>query len=134
MALSRLFDVKNENVLIAALMHDLIEDTLTDYDDIEREFGKEVAEWVGLLSKDKRLPKEKREAAYIRQMTEGPIEVQLIKLADIYDNILDSRSFRPPSFAKVLKQAQDYIDKLPKKQDPALQKAVKAVEGLIDLG
>src|SRR5689334_23515001 len=50
------FDVADETALTAALLHDLIEDTKTDYDDLFEEFGRDVADAVAALSKDSRLP------------------------------------------------------------------------------
>ena len=51
-----LFGVDDPNVLMAALLHDTIEDTTTDFDDVAEEFGPDVAAWTGALSKDSRLP------------------------------------------------------------------------------
>src|SRR5437588_3817791 len=51
-----LFGVEASEVLTAAVLHDTIEDTTTDRDDLAEQFGETVAGWVALLSKDKRLP------------------------------------------------------------------------------
>src|SRR5271163_480939 len=48
------FGVDDETALTAALLHDTIEDTATDFDDIEKEFGAEVAQSVKFLTKDMR--------------------------------------------------------------------------------
>ena len=49
-----IFAIDDPYVLAAAVLHDTIEDTTTDFDDLEKHFGREVAEWVAALSKDKR--------------------------------------------------------------------------------
>jgi len=85
-----LFNVDDEEILAAALLHDTIEDTTTDYDEIEALFSNKVADIVGALTKDMRLPKKLREQAYDRQLAEGPWEAKLIKLADVLDNITDA--------------------------------------------
>lgn len=85
-----MFEVGDEEVLAAALLHDTIEDTNTDYDDVKELFGERVADLVGALTKDMRLPKHVRERAYDQQLAEGPWEARLIKLADVIDNITDS--------------------------------------------
>src|SRR5437660_12911865 len=54
------FGVDDPAVLTAAVLHDAVEDTTTDFDDLAEEFGPEVAGWVALLSKDKRLPEPRR--------------------------------------------------------------------------
>src|SRR5712672_2578769 len=62
--LRHVFGIADERILTAAVLHDTIEDTTTDFDDIEKQFGSEIAGWVALLSKDKRLPDPQREAVY----------------------------------------------------------------------
>ena len=57
-----LTDLKLDDATIAAaVLHDTVEDTTTDFDDLAERFGARVAGWVALLTKDKRLPDERRE-------------------------------------------------------------------------
>ena len=86
------FNCADEVVLAAALLHDVIEDTLADYDDLLHHFGPEVADIVAALSKDPRLIESKREPAYDAQLAAGPWEARLIKLADVYDNLSDAQT------------------------------------------
>jgi (p)ppGpp synthase/HD superfamily hydrolase len=86
-----LFGVSDETALAAALLHDLIEDTTTYYDDLRGMFGKPVADAVAALTKDARLPEDEREAAYDRQLTLASWQARLVKLADVYDNFCDAR-------------------------------------------
>jgi len=44
------FGIADPQVLIAAVLHDTVEDTTTDHDDVAEHFGKEVADWVARLS------------------------------------------------------------------------------------
>jgi len=85
-----MFDVSDEEVLAAALLHDTIEDTNTDYEDVMEVFGERVADMVSTLTKDMRLPENLREVEYDRQLAEGPWEARLIKIADVLDNITDA--------------------------------------------
>jgi guanosine-3',5'-bis(diphosphate) 3'-pyrophosphohydrolase len=91
LTLSNLFHVDDPVVLAAALLHDVIEDTTGDFDDIETICGTEVALLVAALTKDSRLREEDRELAYQKQMELADWRVRLIKLADIYDNLCDAR-------------------------------------------
>src|SRR4051812_29269054 len=50
------------NVYIAALLHDIVEDTPVTMADVEQRFGSDVAGLVAELTDDKSLPKEKRKA------------------------------------------------------------------------
>lgn len=84
------FECEDEVALLAAALHDTIEDTPADFDDIERRFGAEVARCVAVLSKNMLLPEAEREPDYDRRLAEGPWQGRLVKLADVYDNLVDS--------------------------------------------
>jgi guanosine-3',5'-bis(diphosphate) 3'-pyrophosphohydrolase len=47
----QVFGFDDPKVLAAALLHDTIEDTTTDCDDLTDEFGPDVARWVGAMSR-----------------------------------------------------------------------------------
>ena len=92
--LSHLFGVEDEDVLTAALLHDTLEDTATDYDEIAAQFGAKVADYVVLLTKNVMLPKKAREEDYMQRLTDAPEPVMIAKMADLYDNLSD-RIFSP---------------------------------------
>jgi (p)ppGpp synthase/HD superfamily hydrolase len=89
------FGIDDPQVLTAAALHDTIEDTTVDRDELIEEFGERVAKIVATLSKDKRLPEDQRERIYFDGLAEAPVEVKLCKLADIIDNLIDSQACRP---------------------------------------
>ncbi|QIE56102.1 bifunctional (p)ppGpp synthetase/guanosine-3',5'-bis(diphosphate) 3'-pyrophosphohydrolase [Pikeienuella piscinae] len=80
-------DDERFNVLATALLHDSIEDTAADYEDIEHVSNRQVADWVKLLSEDKRKPKIIRRREYLEVLGASCSVVQAIKLADIYSNV-----------------------------------------------
>ena len=86
------FGCTDDKVLAAALLHDVIEDTDTDYDDLLKRFGPEVADLVAAMTKDMRLVESQREPAYDAQLADGPWEARMIKLADVYDNLSDAET------------------------------------------
>lgn len=73
----------------SAILHDTIEDTSTDYEDIESRFGSDVAACVSCLTKNMALPESTREKEYTSRLAEGPWQARLVKLADCYDNLCD---------------------------------------------
>ncbi len=83
------FGCENEIALLSAVLHDTIEDTPTDYDDIERRFGEETARCVATLTKNMLLREEDRERDYDQRLAGGPWQARLVKLADVYDNLVD---------------------------------------------
>lgn len=90
MTVRHVFGCDDGIALAAALLHDVIEDTTTDYDALARRFGDELATVVATVSKDPRLPEPRREQAFYAQIAAGPWRAQLVKLADGYDNLSDA--------------------------------------------
>jgi (p)ppGpp synthase/HD superfamily hydrolase len=87
--------IRNENTLIAAVLHDTVEDTDTTLEEIEELFGKIVAEYVAEVSDDKSLPKAKRKRLQVEHAKHASIAAKMIKLADKYHN-LESLIKDPP--------------------------------------
>ena len=106
------FGVADANVLMAALLHDTIEDTTTDFDNLEEKFGRETAEWVAILTKDKRLQEKKREKAYAEGLKNAPWQVKVCKLADVLDNMMDAAHMPTEKRARTLKHARRYLEAL----------------------
>jgi guanosine-3',5'-bis(diphosphate) 3'-pyrophosphohydrolase len=126
------FGVDDVRILTAAVLHDTIEDTLTDCDDLIEQFGAEVAEWVAVLSKDKRLSEHLREPAFIRAFCAGGWPVHIIKLADLYDNILDSAHFPPAKRKQSMGRWKHYIDALAPHITTESKRAYEIVTKLFD--
>jgi (p)ppGpp synthase/HD superfamily hydrolase len=120
--LRHVFEIDDAQALTAAVLHDTIEDTTTDYDDLRKAFGPEVAGWAATLCKDKRLPEDEREAAYVAQLASAPWQVKAAKLADVFDNLMDSAHARPDQRAKTLQNARRYLAAL----QPKLPKQVRS--------
>ena len=129
MTVRHVFGVDDPAVLCAALLHDTIEDTPVDYDDLEESFGKDVADMVACLTKDMRLPEPQREPAYDAGLAKGPWQARLIKLADVYDNLTESDSADVPK-GKLIEKARRAIHLAG--NDPQLQKAAAVVQSLVD--
>ncbi len=90
MTVRNVFEICDPDILAAALLHDTIEDTTVDYDELFDAFGPNIASLVVALTKDKRLKEDRREQAYMNQLLNAPWQARLIKLADVYDNLSDS--------------------------------------------
>jgi guanosine-3',5'-bis(diphosphate) 3'-pyrophosphohydrolase len=106
------FGVADPQALAAAVLHDTLEDTTTDFDDLVERFGPDVAAWAAALSKDKRLPYEEREQAYCRTLAAAPWQVQVGKLADVFDNLLDMGSLPEAKRLEALRKKQRYLEAL----------------------
>ena len=74
-----------EDLVLAALGHDLYEDTDVDRRDIRRSFSRRVDRWIEGMTNPHG---DEDRAAYVAQIREAPEEVKLIKIADLIENTL----------------------------------------------
>lgn len=70
-----------------ALLHDTIEDTSTDFKELENKFGIEIAKAVSALTKNKELPKEQQMQDSLTRIKQLQSEVWAVKLADRITNL-----------------------------------------------
>lgn len=138
MTVSTIFECSDPIALAAAFLHDTIEDTTTDFDDLEKHFGIEVATIVAALTKNMALPEAKREADYDNHLATAPWQARLIKLADQYDNYCDLVN-KPKSDAKSqtaqLKKSREKCNRAlsiaAKDTNPAIVRARQSLKNLI---
>jgi hypothetical protein len=83
-------------VVLGAVLHDTIEDTETTREELEREFGPEVAALVVEVTDDKSLPKETRKQLQVEHAPHKSPRAKMIKLADKTSNLL-SIALSPPA-------------------------------------
>jgi len=86
--------VEDADLLCAAVLHDVIEDTGVSRDDLERRFGRRVAGWVQELTIPEGLhgpavPDERKTAAIVHDVGRISWEAILLKLCDRWDNTRD---------------------------------------------
>jgi (p)ppGpp synthase/HD superfamily hydrolase len=70
-----------------AILHDTIEDTDTNFEQIKTEFGESVAHGVVALTKDNSLEKHLQMADSLRRIKAQPREIWMVKLADRISNL-----------------------------------------------
>jgi hypothetical protein len=75
------------DMVIAALLHDVVEDTPRTYEDVATSFGERVAEIVRENSDDMSLPKADRRRTRIAAMALKSKEARIVKMADIISNL-----------------------------------------------
>ncbi len=77
----------DDDLLIAALLHDVIEDTDGTAEEIESLFGPDVAQVVLEVTDDKSIPKAARKAAQEAEVKHKSARAKRIKLADKASNL-----------------------------------------------
>lgn len=82
-------DGNDVNLIIAALLHDTVEDVGVTFEEIEQEFGKDVADLVGEVTDDKNLPKQVRKLLQIEHAAHATPRAKTLKLADKVANLND---------------------------------------------
>ena len=70
-----------------ALLHDLLEDTSTTFDEIKEEFGENIAKGVLALSKNEDLPVSQQILDSLSRIKLEPKEVWAVKLSDRISNL-----------------------------------------------
>jgi len=104
-----LFKIEDTATIVAGILHDVVEDTDTSLQEIEDQFGKTIAQYVDLLTKNQALPKRQREREYDEKLLNAPENVQIAKLADLYDNL--SRRIGTQRLPATVKNARRMADK-----------------------
>jgi len=80
-------DVLDTELLVAALLHDTVEDTATSSEELREKFGDDVASLVAEVTDDKTLPKATRKALQVRNAPHKTARAAAIKLADKISNL-----------------------------------------------
>ena len=121
--------VEDERVLIAAILHDTLEDTATTEQELVREFGREIADIVLEVSDDKNLSREERKRLQIDHAPHLSRRARLVKLADKICNLRDVANVPPVDWS--LERRQEYFDWAKAVVD-ALRGAHPALEHIFD--
>ena len=80
-------DGKDIELLIAALLHDVVEDTAVTQDQLEKKFGERVSRIVHENSDDMSLPKDERRRQRIAGMAKKSADARMVKTADVISNL-----------------------------------------------
>lgn len=100
--------IDDERVLIAAVLHDTVEDTETTEQELVKEFGQEIAGIVLEVTDDKALPKAERKRLQVEHAGTISRRAKLVKLADKICNLRDLANSPPADWP--LQRRRDYFD------------------------
>lgn len=96
------------NLVMAALLHDTIEDQGVKYEELVAEFGSDVADLVREVTDDKTLPKAKRKQLQVDNAPHKSPRAKLIKIADKTSNLRSILASPPTDWSADRKR--DYFD------------------------
>jgi guanosine-3',5'-bis(diphosphate) 3'-pyrophosphohydrolase len=100
--------VTDVDTLIAAILHDTIEDTETSGEEIEAMFGQKVRAIVEEVTDDKRLPKVLRKKLQVQHAPGLSVPAKLIKIGDKMSNIQELMQSPPQNWS--VQRKQEYLD------------------------
>lgn len=106
-----LTDKEKVTVICSALLHDVLEDTETTYEELKNEFNEEIAECVEKVTK----PKDKSEGykeKYFEKAFSDKLSA-LVKLADRIHNVRTEDSIEPGKVRKKAAETFKYIIRMP---------------------
>ena len=103
----RVGGIRDQAVLLAAVLHDTIEDTETTPEEIQSLFGEEVLGIVLECTDDKSLPQPERKRLQIETAPHKSGKARLVKLADKICNLHDLNNSPPRWWPKI--QKQEYL-------------------------
>jgi GTP pyrophosphokinase len=104
--------VSDPDVLCAAVLHDVVEDTACTIAGVRAAFGDRVADMVGWVTKPEAGEGEDKNAvkeAYLRRLADAPDDAILVKLADRVSNVQTLRNLRPQKQRDYYAQTVTYI-------------------------
>jgi len=101
-------NVTDRATLVAAILHDTVEDTETTFEELCGQFGEDVSSLVREVTDDKSLDKAMRKQLQIEHAARSSDKAKQIKLADKICNIRDIMSSPPADWT--LERRNEYLD------------------------
>lgn len=100
--------IDDYDILIAAVLHDTIEDTETTPEELKELFGEKVRDYVLEVTDDKSLPKQERKQKQVEHAPHLSDGAKQIKLGDKISNITDVTKNPPAGWSK--ERRIEYVD------------------------
>jgi len=131
--LMKIGKVRDVNTIVAALLHDTVEDTKTELTQIEKLFGSTVAGYVKEVSDNKSLPAQERKRLQVINASHKSAAAAQIKLADKLYNLNDLINNPPSDWTRTridqyFQWAKSVVDRLP----PSNENLAVAIQDCID--
>ncbi len=105
--LARIGGVSDLPTLLAAVLHDTVEDTGTTFSELDQTFGHEVRALVEEMTDDRSLPKDVRKRLQIEHAPGLSWKAKQVKIADKICNIHDVTYNPPPKWP--LERRREYL-------------------------
>ncbi len=101
-------EVRDPDCIVAALLHDTVEDTATTFTELEENFGTNVSNFVKEVTDDKTLQKQQRKDLQVAHAPHLSPGAKQIKLADKIANIFDVGFDPAPDWS--IERRREYLE------------------------
>jgi (p)ppGpp synthase/HD superfamily hydrolase len=105
---ARATDGSDVDAVVAAILHDTVEDTDTTFEEIAGRYGARVARLVAEVTDDKRLPLAERKRLQVENAVHASRGAKLIKVADKTSNLRAMAESPPRDWSEARRTA--YLD------------------------
>jgi (p)ppGpp synthase/HD superfamily hydrolase len=95
-------------LVAAGYLHDTLEDTPTEYEELVGLFGSDVAQLVAEVTDDKSLPKAERKQLQVDRAPSKSVRARLLKIADKTSNVRSLATSPPAEWDAT--RALEYVD------------------------
>ncbi|HLK13945.1 MAG TPA: HD domain-containing protein [Fimbriimonadaceae bacterium] len=129
--------VSDEDLLIVALLHDTLEETVTQESEVRKAFGTRVGDLVRALTRQEPEPSalvglskdeiwKVRSDLLLDEIARMSPDAQVVKLADRLSNVREARLAKSPAkFKRYLGHTEKVLKLIPRKRNPALWEAIR---------
>jgi guanosine-3',5'-bis(diphosphate) 3'-pyrophosphohydrolase len=100
--------ITDAEVLQAALLHDVVEDTETTAEEVEQQFGLRVRRIVEEVTEDRTLRRAARKALLVQQSPHLSAEARQLRIVDMISNLRSCRLGSSPDWP--LETRREYVD------------------------
>ena len=107
LTLAEIGEETDDDLLVAAILHDTIEDTQTTPEEISTRFGPPVLSLVLEVTDDKNLPKEERKQLQVLNASKKSESARKLKLSDKICNVMDIIHHPPGNWS--IERKQQYL-------------------------
>ena len=107
-SIARVLTEPDTNLVIAGLLHDVVEDADVTKEELAEQFGSDVANLVMEVTDDKKLKKEERKRLQVVNAPKKSVRAQVIKLADKVSNVRSILASPPAGWD--VERKRDYFE------------------------
>ena len=118
--------VCRDDCLVAAILHDILEDTQVPREQLVEQFGEPVVAIVDELTEDKTLPKPQRRKKMLKHCATMSRSAQVVKLADRLDNMRDMGCMPGDFIARICDEARVMLEAM-RGTCPPLESEIAAI-------